>query len=279
LSILEALKYFILGLVQGITEILPISSSGHVELAKVLIGLQEDKGLLFLILVNTGSLVTMLLIYFKKLYRIYKDFFLYIFKKDSRERTLPGFSFGLKIIVATVPIVIVGLLFKDILNQLTTDYNVLLAGVGLLFTGTILILIAGKKILNGNTHINYLDAVLIGVAQSVAIIPGISRSGLTTSTAINRGMGIDSALNFSFMIYIPASIGSVILLIKDSFSEGMGVESNVMYFYYFLAFFAAMVSTYFAYRLIFNIFKSGKIKYFGFYCILIGLLSIGLFIL
>ncbi len=278
MSVLEALKYFILGLVQGITEILPISSSGHVELAKVLVGLQEDKGLLFLILVNTGSLVTMLIIYFKRLVKIYKDFFLYIFKKESRVKTEAGFSFGLKIIVATIPIVIVGLLFKNLLEQLTTEYSVLLSGVGLVFTGTILVLIANKKILNGNTHINYLDAVLIGFAQAIAIVPGISRSGMTTSTAISRGMGIDSALNFSFMIYIPASIGSVIILIKDSFSEGLGVANNAVLFYYFLAFMAAMVSTYIAYRLIFNIFKSGKIHYFGFYCILIGLLSIGLYI-
>lgn len=278
MDVLEALKYFVLGLVQGITEVLPVSSSGHVELAKALFGLQEDSGLLFLILVNTGSLVTILVLYFKRLFNIFKDFFLYIFKKNSRPQTEEGFRFGSKIIVASVPIVIFGLLLKDTLQTMTETYGVLLAGVGLLFTGTILVLVASKKILNGNTHVTYLDAIFVGIAQAVAIVPGISRSGMTTSSAINRGMGIDSALNFSFMIYIPASIGSLILLIIDSFSEGLGVANNSMIFYYFLAFIAAMGATYFAYRLIFNIFRSGKIKYFGYYCLALGLLSIGLFI-
>lgn len=278
MDFIEAIKYFILGLIQGITEVLPISSSGHVELVKAIIHIDFDQDLLFLILVNTGSLVTMILLYFKRLYSIIKDFFLYWLKKSSRETTRVGFGLTLKLVIATIPAVIVGFAFKSTIETLMVQYNVLLSGIGLILTGNVLFLVSAKRIRRGFTQITYKDAILVGIAQSIALIPGVSRSGMTTATAINNGMGIDSALNFSFLMYIPVSIGSLILSVKDVFDGGITISSSVVYVYYFLAFFAAAIATYVAYKLVFNIFKSGKLKYFGVYCIIIGLLSIGLFI-
>jgi len=278
MDFIEALKYFILGLIQGITEVLPISSSGHVELVKAIIHIDFDQDLLFLVLVNTGSLVTIIFLYFNRLVSIIKDFFLYLFKKSTRETTRIGFGLGLKLIVATIPATIVGLVFKGMIETLMIQYNVLLSGIGLIFTGNILFLVSAKRIRRGFTQITYKDAILVGIAQSIALIPGVSRSGMTTATAINSGMGIDSALNFSFLMYIPISIGSLLLSMKDIFDTGVSIANSAIYIYYLLAFVAAVFATYVAYKLVFNIFKSGKLKYFVVYCILIGLVSIGLFI-
>lgn len=275
MNLLEAIKYIILGIVQGITEVLPISSSGHVELAKALFNMQEDKALLFLILVNTGSLVTLTTIYFKRLVKMVCDFFVYVFRPSKREERASGFLFAVQMMIATIPIALVGFIFKSKIEALVQSYGVLVAGLGLLLTGTVLVLFTTRKIRRGYTGINYADAVLVGMAQAIALLPGVSRSGMTASTAIFRGMGIDSALNFSFMLYIPASIGSIILYAKDAFSEGLGVMESSQIFYYVLAFFAAMVSTYIAYKFVFNIFRSGKIRYFGYYCIIIALFAIG----
>ncbi len=276
--IIEALKYFFLGLVQGITEVLPISSSGHVEIVKAMVSLQQEEGLLFLILVNTGSFVILFSLYFKKLYKLMMDFLLFIFKKEQREQYRDGFWFVIKLGIASVPAGIIGIFFNSFLENLTAQYNTLLAGVGLLITGTVLVLVSNGKIKKGKTQVNFLDAIVIGLAQGVALLPGVSRSGMTASTAMNRGMGVTTALDFSFLLYIPASIGSILVLLYKSSNEGLAVSSSIMYFYYSLAFVAAMISTYVAYKLIFNIFRSGKIRYFGFYCLLVGFFAIGLFI-
>lgn len=276
MDILEAIKYLLLGLIQGVTEVLPISSSGHVEIAQTFFSVQKDEGLLFLILVNTGSLLTFLILYWKKLVVLIRDFFLYIFVPKTREETRDNFIYDLRIVVACIPAGLVGLFLGDFIdNTILLQYGTLFVGVGFLVSGTVLFTIRDIRIKKGKTMINWGDAVLIGLAQALAIFPGVSRSGMTSSTSIKRGMGIDSALNFSFLMYIPLSIGSILLYINDINSAGLGLISNEYIFYYSLAFIGAAIATYFAYKLIFNIFKSGKLKYFSYYLIVLGLISIG----
>ncbi len=289
MDIIEAIKYLILGIIQGITEVLPVSSSGHVEIFQTIFRLEVDHGLLFLILVNTGSLVTFLIIYFRRICELVHDSFLWIFKKDSREKTQKNFLFALRIVVACIPAGLVGLLLSDSLDSILESYGTLLVGVGLLVTGTMLYWIKDVRILKGKTMITWMDTVLIGLAQSVALVPGISRSGMTSSTSIKRGMGIDSALNFSFLLYIPLSFGSLILMVYKIFdkvsNEGMTLYQSMeipdtwYLFYYFLAFVGAIIATYIAYKLIFNIFRSGKLKYFSYYCFGVGISSIFFYIL
>jgi undecaprenyl-diphosphatase len=276
LDIIVAIKYFIVGIIQGITEVLPVSSSGHVEIVKAIFNMSfnDEKGTIFLILVNTGSLVTFLAIYFKRLVRLIVDFVKYIFKKETREETHDNFIFLSKILVATIPAGIVGLLFKSTFDNLLVNYSLLLVGIGLLFTSTILILISQRKFHNKKHFFTWKDSILIGLAQSVAVVPGVSRSGMTTSMAIKRDSGIDSALNFSFLLYIPISVASLLLMVYDGVKTGWSVPNSSYYFYYLLAFIGAAVATYFAYKLIFSIFKSGKLRYFGYYCLVVGLGSI-----
>lgn len=274
LDIIEAIKYLLLGIIQGITEVLPISSSGHVEVAQVFFNVQKDEGLFFLILVNTGSLLTFLVLYFRRIVVLIKDSFLYIFKKELREEKYNNFIFSVRIIVACIPAGIVGFLLRDFIDSFVlAKYGLVLVGVGFLVSGTVLYTIRDTKILKGKTMINWKDTILIGLAQAVAIFPGVSRSGMTSSTSIKRGMGIDSALNFSFLLYIPLSFASILLSILDIRTEGLGIANNNYYFYYFLSFIGAVVATYFAYKLIFNIFRSGKLKYFSYYLFAMGIAS------
>jgi len=279
MNIWEAIKYFFLGIIQGITEVLPISSSGHVELAKTLFNLQVDEGLLFLILVNTGSLIAFFLIYFKDIVSIVRSFVLYLFFPSKRDEYKEGFEYALKLLIASIPAAILGLLLSDVIDSLLLEYNVLLTGVGLVFTGTILMLVAQGKIKKGFTQVTYLDALLLGLAQGVAIMPGVSRSGTTAATALKRGMGLDSALRFSFLMYIPISIGSLLLYFTDFTSSDLVLPGSEYLIYYILAFVGAAVATFFAFKFIFNVFRTGKLIYFSYYCLIVGVLSMTLYII
>jgi undecaprenyl-diphosphatase len=279
LNWLEFIKYLFLGIVQGITEVLPISSSGHVELVKSLIGIEVSESLVFLILLNTGSLVTLVIIYFKKLWSLIKSFILYLLKPISREDNYDNFIYFSKILVASIPAGIVGLLLDDYIEDWMHNYDILLAGIGLLLTGTVLFFVGRTTLKRGSSYLSWLDILFIGLAQSVAIFPGVSRSGMTTSAALKRGSGINSALNFSFLMYIPISFATLLLSILKFDSSEVSNISNYKLIYYIFAFLGAMLATYIAYRLIFNIFRSGKLKYFSYYCFGIGLLAVFLYIL
>lgn len=274
---LAFIKYIFLGIVQGITEVLPVSSSGHVELIKHLLNLDVEGEVLFLILLNTGSLATFLIVYRHRLYALIKSFVLYIFKPSKRYEHYENTIYLLKVLLACVPAGIAGILIKPTLESFMVDYGVLLAGVGLLVTATVIYCISKIRFSRNNTDISWYDSLLIGLAQAVAIFPGISRSGMTTSTALKKGVGIKSALDFSFLMYIFISLAATGLMFFD-LSESSGVMENVQYLYYFFAFIFTMIATYIAYKLIFNIFKTGKLRYFSYYCFAAGILSVLLFV-
>jgi undecaprenyl-diphosphatase len=278
MKLLEALKYILLGLVQGVTEVLPISSSGHVELVETLIRLEVDEGLLFLILVNTGSLLVFIVIYWRKLWGIIRDFFRFVFVSSSRKETSKGFYYAIKLVIATIPAALVGVFFKEQLDNILKTYGLLVSGTGLLFTGSVLLLISQKRIFNGEATVSFVDSLLMGVGQAVALFPGVSRSGMTTSTGIARGIGVATALDFSFLMYIPISIGVVMLSVVEGVQSGFELPGNEYIGYYLLAFVGEIVATYLAFRIVFNVFKTGKLKFFGIYCLIVGLISLGLFI-
>ena len=275
---LEFFKYLFLGIIQGITEVLPISSSGHVELFKALLGVEVSDSLVFLILLNTGSLATFLIIYAKKLFTLIKSFILYILKPTLRIEHQDNFIYFSKVLVACIPAGIVGLLFNDFIEECMCNYDILFAGMGLLLTATVLYFVSKMSFKRGSSHLSWLDTLFIGLAQSVAILPGVSRSGMTTSTALKRGSGIDSALNFSFLMYIPISFATLLLSILKFDSSEIANVTKFDFIYYVFAFLGAMVATFVAYKLIFNIFRSGKLKYFSYYCFGVGLLAVFLYI-
>ncbi len=274
---LEALKYLILGLIQGITEVIPVSSSAHVILFEFLLNTTVNEGLLFLILVNSGSLVAVLCFYSKNLWVIVNDSLKFIFSPKSRPLTKRNFIYALKIILATIPAGLVGVLFDQYIDFLMVNYKLLLSGVGLLFTGTMLYLLSQRRYKKGLTDFSFKEAELIGFAQMIAIVPGISRSGMTTAMAIKQQISVDSALRFSFMLYLPVSLGSLLLYVIELFSADHVNLGNEYILYYGLAFAGAFLASLFAFRFIYDIYRSRRLKYFGYYCFLIGAICIMLF--
>lgn len=277
---IELLKYIFLGLVQGLTEVLPISSSGHVALAQLILHIQQPDGILFLILVNTGSLIAVLIHFRKLIKRIVIHTVQYFFAKERHPEMADDFHYGVKIIIASIPTAIVGILFKSMLENLYSDYTLFVVGIGLLITSTILYVVRIAPAQHVTQKLTYRDALVIGVVQPFAILPGLSRSGLTTSTGLLRRVSMDTALSFSLMLYIPISIGSILYYayqwIQDSsvFTVGFDVTDPKQYVYYTFAFLMSIVATLIALKKIFLWFRKGKLIVFSIYTMVLGIIAI-----
>lgn len=257
------IQYFILGLVQGVTEPIPISSSGHLIIFRKLFGI-EAHGLSFEIFVNFASLLAVLLIYKNDIIRLIKNTYLFIFKRDSEAKS--DFQFVIYLIIATIPVGVIGVLFGDYLgDKLSKTYVV---GVTLLITGAAIWMIRnlrGRK-LEGN--LTTKDAIIVGLAQAVAVTPGISRSGASIIAAMAVGMRQDTALRFAFLLYIPVSLGTTILDVPDLVRSP---DFQALLIPHIIAFITAFVATYFALKWFMNIMAKGNLKYFAYYCFVVGL--------
>ncbi len=220
------MSYFqaiLLGLVQGLAEFLPISSSGHLSLLQHFFGVETDKVLLFTVLMHVGTLVSVFIVYrsdiwalIKELFAVFKDIFtgkgLRINANDTRR-------LGFMIIVATIPTAIIGFLFEDFFNGLYL--SILPIGIGLIFTGTILFL--SEKMVKGIKDIenmSFKTAIFVGVMQGIAICPGVSRSGSTLVGGLAGGLNRKLAVRFAFLISIPSILGSVVLELPKAVEAG-----------------------------------------------------------
>lgn len=256
------LKYFILGVVQGITEPLPISSSGHMIILRHLFAIQLN-GLSFEILVNAASLCAVVLIYQKDITRLIKNGTCYFllqekrFKKEGSYLTL--------LVTATVPTAIIGLLLEDYIGEALSSVKTV--GIALLITGYTLWIIRHLKGSKNDAQITVKDAIIVGLAQSVALIPGISRSGATIVAAMLIGMKRETALRFSFLLYIPVSFGVTLLSIDDMINDP---QFNSLIIPYIIAFITSLVASFFALKWFINVMKKGKLIYFALYCLVLG---------
>lgn len=257
------LKYLILGMVQGFTEPIPVSSSGHVIIAQNLLGM-EQKGLTFEIVTNTASLFAVAFLFRKDIARLCANGLRYMRTRDQDCRS--DFMFIVYLIIGTIPAVIVGLLFKDQIEVFSSVHTVAIA---LLVTGAALWLIRNLRGGKLDGDLTAKDALLVGLAQMVALIPGISRSGATVIASMAVGMKQETALRFSFMLYIPVSLGGLVMGISDIAQD---TESAALAIPYIIAFVAALVMTYISMRWLMNIMAKGNLKYFAYYCFAAGLL-------
>jgi len=277
-SFTELVKYILLGIVQGITEVLPISSSGHVAIAQTLFRLETDEGMLFLILVNVGSLVAILIHFWKTIIRLVKGFLRYIFVRSSRNETRDDFQYCLKIAVASIPLGIIGLSLKSTIESYYDRVPMIIVGLGLLVTATALYLVRNASYVNGRQTVSYRDALFVGFGQMFAVMPGLSRSGITTSAGLSRNMSMETTLVFSFMMYIPASLGSSLYyaleIIRDPASLGFDPSDFSQYVYYLLALIASLVATRFSLKFVFKLFRGGKLIYFSIYTFLLGMIAL-----
>lgn len=258
MGILEAI---ILGIIQGLTEFLPVSSSGHLELTKAILG--EDKmpeeGLLFTVIVHFATALSTVVVFRKDILEIINGLFQFKWNES--------FQFSLKIILSMIPAVIIGLLFEKELEQLF-DGNVVFVGFMLIVTA--LLLFFADKAKNTLKPVSFKNALFIGIAQAIAMLPGISRSGATISTSVLLGVDKSKAARFSFLMVVPLIFGKIA---KDLMSGDL-VYSESSFGYLFAGFLAAFIAGLFACSWMVKLVRNSKLKYFSIYCLVVGLLAI-----
>ena len=265
------LSSIFLGLVQGIAEFLPISSSGHLSLFQHFFGLTEA-GLFFDVLLHLGTLIAIFVYYWRDIVNLVKAFLRLVTglfskkKKGARKgRKDPGARMILMLIVATLPLFVI-LPIKDKVESLHS--NTIFVGCALIVTGCILFfsdrMAKGKKTVRSAT---LLDALLVGVGQAVAVVPGLSRSGTTISAGMLRGFSRKFAVRFSFLLSIPAVLGANIISIGDAVAAGIDTSLLPAYI---AGTVVAAVSGYFAIRLVNSLADKGKFGSFAYYCWGIG---------
>lgn len=260
------LKYIILGIIQGFTEPLPISSSGHLKIFKTIFNSNVTNDMNFEIIVNFGSLIAIIFLYRNEIIKIIKEFLLYIKTKNKKYKT--NYKYAWLIVTGTIPSAIFGLFIKDYIEN---NFTIKLVGLMLIITSLLLYIIKDMKGKKEKKDITYLDALRIGLFQVIALLPGISRSGSTIVGGMKSNLKRETALEFSFMLYIPISIASFILGISDLIKSP---NLSTLLIPYIVSMIISSIVTYYSAKLFINIMKKGKLIYFSVYCFLVGLLTI-----
>lgn len=273
----ELIEYILLGIMQGITEPIPVSSSGHVLILQTILSkinsvIDIDFTTLATI-TNFGSLIAIIIIFWSDIVNLIKSFFSFIFNKESRKDKEVGldFKYCLKIIIATIPAGVAGLIATKLGLLDTLEENVKFVGIMLLLTAVFLFLIKDFKGTKNRDDISFKDSIIIGLCQMISIIPGLSRSGATIVGGMFRNLKRDVAFNFSFILYIPISIATSILGIKDLLELSI---SSSTYILYIIAAILAGIFTYIFTKWFAKIVKEGKLIYFSIYCLFLGLVVI-----
>ena len=262
---MEWYEALILGIVQGLTEFLPISSSGHLEIASYILKTNPSENLMFTVVVHIATAISIIYVFRKDITQIIKG--LIQFKKEQ-------IDFVLKILLSSVPVGIIGVLYEKEVESFFTG-NIVLVGSMLLITAALLFFTYFKKS-DSEKNISYADAIIIGFAQALAILPGISRSGSTISIALLLNINREKATKFSFLMVLVPIFGILILKSLKGFLE-ISETSNIYLFEssYIVGFISALLSGVFACKVMLKIVKESKLIYFSAYCLLVG--SIGIY--
>src|SRR5665647_3334774 len=237
----------VLGLIQGLTEFLPVSSSGHLEIAKSIFGIDPDSSFYFTVAVHGATVFSTIFVFWREILNLISG----SLKFKMNEET----SYTLKIILSMIPVGIAGVLLKDPIEHL---FNGNLVFIGLMLLVTSLVLALAHFIRKGDRSIGYKDAFIIGIAQAIAVIPGISRSGSTIATGLMIGNKKEEIAKFSFLMVLLPVLGANLLeiLSGDPSMNSAGLGSVV------IGFIAAFVSGYFACKLMINLVKKGSLVWF-----------------
>lgn len=261
------LIYLLLGFIQGLTEPIPISSSGHLVIFKNLFDLDALQDLNFEIFANFGSLIAIIIVFRKDIAKLFWDFINYIKTKDQKYKS--GFRYVSLVALATIPAGLCGLIFNDFIEKYLS--NVKYVGIALLVTALFLFLIRKLKGKKDDNQISIKDAIAIGLFQVVALLPGISRSGATLVGGMFSGLKRETAFKFSFMLYIPISFATMILGVKDVAENGINTSLLMSYI---LGAIVACIVTFFSTKWFKGIMLKGKLIYFVYYCLIVGTLVI-----
>ncbi len=273
MTILQAM---FLGLVQGLTEFLPVSSSGHLSIFQNFFHLTtpEESNLFFDVLLHLGTLISVCVVYRRDILGIIRDCLDFVRSAShpvpgDEKRRYTGARLLLLIVVATLPLFLI-LPVKDQIERLY--YSTVFIGIALILTGAMLFvsdrMTRGKKTAKS---MGVMDALLVGVCQAIATVPGLSRSGTTITAGISAGLDRQFAVKFSFLISIPAVLGANILSLAHALKEG--IETALLPAY-LLGTLVAMVVGYFAIWMVRYVAKKGKFGWFAYYCVIVGILTL-----
>lgn len=256
------LDALLLGIIQGLTEFLPVSSSGHLEIGKAILGDTSvpEESLMFTVVVHFATAMSTIVVFRKDILEIITG----LFKFKWNEQT----QFSTKIVLSMIPAVIVGLFFEEQLEALFGS-NILLVGCMLIVTAVLLWL--ADKAKNTEKKVSFSNAFVIGVSQAIAMVPGISRSGATISTSVLLGNDKSKAARFSFLMVIPLILGKIA---KDLLGGDLTTSSgnaSVLIIGFLAAFVAGLVACTWMIKLV----KKSKLSWFAIYCLIVGLIAIG----
>ena len=261
---MDWIEALILGIIQGLTEYLPVSSSGHLAIGQALFGMQDgEENLMFTVAVHVATILSTLVVLWKEISWIVKG----VFKFDMNAET----KYFLNIVVSMIPVGIVGLFFKDQVEEIF--------GSGLLIVGCCLLLTAALLIFSYFARprqkelISWKDAFVIGIAQACAVLPGLSRSGSTIATGLMLGNKKEKLAQFSFLMVIPPILGEALLDVMKAM-KGEAVMGSIGTVPLLVGFVAAFLSGCLACKWMIDIVKRGKLIYFGIYCAIIGAATI-----
>ncbi|MCT4664886.1 MAG: undecaprenyl-diphosphate phosphatase [Flavobacteriales bacterium] len=258
---MELLEAIILGIIQGLTEFLPVSSSGHIELAKAIFGttLDEDKNLLFTIILHFATALSTVVVFRKDILDIFKG----LLKFENNE----SFQFSLKVVLSMIPAASVGVFLEEYFDKAFAG-NLPLIGLMLIITAVLLYF--ADKAKDTGKPVSTKDAIIIGVSQAIAILPGISRSGATISTSVLLGNDRAKAARFSFLMVIPLILGAMLKKALDLNSSHIEVDYAYLGVGFIAAFFTGLLACNWMIKLV----KNSKLVYFSVYCLIVGLIAL-----
>ncbi|MEX0883166.1 MAG: undecaprenyl-diphosphate phosphatase [Cyclobacteriaceae bacterium] len=255
------IQAIILGIIQGLTEFLPVSSSGHLEIASAILGSSSvpAESLMFTVVVHFATALSTVTVFRKDIYEIFRG--LFQFRKN--EETL----FSMKIILSMIPAVIIGLVFEKELEKLFGG-KIVFVGCMLLVTATLLFL--ADKARDTGKSVSFFHAVLIGMAQAIAMLPGISRAGATISTSVLLGIDKNRAARFSFLMVVPLILGKIGKDILDGALNSQVEQFGTLIAAFMAAFIAGLIACTWMIQLV----RKSKLTYFSIYCGIVGILAI-----
>ncbi|MEQ6123770.1 undecaprenyl-diphosphate phosphatase [Pseudotenacibaculum sp. MALMAid0570] len=258
---MNSIEATVLGIIQGLTEFLPVSSSGHLELAKTILGSNSipKESLAFTIVLHFATALSTIVVFRKEVFQIFKGLFQFKWNEETQ--------FSLKIIVSMIPTVFIGLYFEE---ELATLFGGQILLVGFMLFITALLLLLADKAKDTTKNVSFLNSLIIGISQAIAVLPGISRSGATISTSVLLGVDRAKAARFSFLMVVPLIVGKMIKDISGgdlNFASSEALPLTV-------GFFAAFISGIVACKWMIALVKRSKLIYFSIYCAIVGLIAI-----
>lgn len=259
---MELIDAIILGIIQGLTEFLPVSSSGHLELGKAILGDNSipEESLLFTVVLHFATALSTLVVFRKDVAEILKGLLQFKWNQETQ--------FSMKIIISMLPAAFIGLLFEE---QLEAFFGGNIQFVGFMLLVTAVLLYLADRAKNTLKNVSYGNAFVIGIAQAIAMLPGISRSGATISTSVLLGIDKTKSARFSFLMVVPLILGKVAKDLLGGDISFEGAQAASMGAGFLAAFFAGLIACTWMIKLV----RNSKLTYFAVYCLIVGLIAIG----